>query len=151
MRFRRPNWLNVALAALPAVVLGLLAAFLTVRGESESFQARYAMLLVGSGIVVSIYALTLVVIVLRSARRAKSLVEDRNILKRRNLTLDGHVRTLESEVELLTAMREVSRITSDEVRFEKLVGSVLQVVRDLTDAREATLRRSPRSVRRGLP
>lgn len=139
MRFRRPNWLNVALAALPAVVLGMFVAFLSVRGETESFQARYVWLLAGSGLVVSVYALTLVVIVLRAARRARALAEDRNILKRRNLSLDGHVRTLESEVELLTAMREVSRITSDEVRFEKLVGSVLQVVRDLTDAREATL------------
>ena len=138
-RFRRPNWLNIALAVLPAVVLGLLLAFIGVPAESDEFPAKYRMLLIAGGLVVSLYALTLVVIVLRSTRRAKALTEDRNILKRRNRTLDGHVRTLESEVELLTAMREVSRITSDEVRFEKLVGSVLQVVRELTDAREVTL------------
>ena len=138
-RFRRPNWLNIALAVLPAVVLGLLLPFLLVPEESPAFGARHAMLLVAGGIVVSIYALTLVIIVLRSARRTKELAGDRDVLKRRNRSLDGHVRALESEVELLTAMREVSRLTSDEVRFEKLAGSVLSVVRDLTDAKEVTL------------
>ncbi len=139
LRFRRPNWLNIALAVLPAVVLGILVSFLAVPSGSSEFAGRYTTLLLAAGAVVCIYALTLVIIVLRSMRRAKELAGDRDVLKRRNRTLDGHVRALESEVELLTAMREVSRITSDEVRFEKLAASVLQVVRDLTDAKEITL------------
>jgi diguanylate cyclase (GGDEF)-like protein len=129
----------VGLALLPAVLLGLLVPFLVVPVDAPPNHSKYQMLLISGGLVISIYALTLVVIVLRSTQKAKDLSEDRNILKRRNRSLDGHVRALESEVELLTAMREVSRITSDEVRFEKLVGSVLQVVSDLTEAREVTL------------
>ena len=139
MRFHAPSLLNVGLALLPAVLLGLLVPFLFVSPESAIFYQSYITLLIAGGVTVSVYALTLAVIALRASRRAHDIADDRNILKRRNRALDGHVQTLESEVELLTAMREVSRIVSDEVRFEKLVTSVLQVVSELTDADEVTL------------
>ncbi|HUU43228.1 MAG TPA: diguanylate cyclase, partial [Planctomycetota bacterium] len=139
MKLRAVSLLNVGLALLPAVLLGLLMPFLFVSPESAIFYQSYITLLIAGGVTVSIYALTLAVIALRSARRVHEISDDRNILKRRNRALDGHVQTLESEVELLTAMREVSRIVSDEVRFEKLVTSVLQVISELTDADEVTL------------
>ena len=139
MTLEGPSWVNVGLALLPAVLLGLLVPFLVVKPEAAVFHGRYLTLLIVGGTVVSIYALTLVFILLRASKRVQLLTGGLDVLKRRNRTLDGHIRALESEVELLTAMREVSRIASDEVRFEKLVSSVLQVVAELTDAREVTL------------
>jgi diguanylate cyclase (GGDEF)-like protein len=139
MKLRGASWVNVGLALLPAILLGLLVPFVVVRAETAAFYRSYIMLLIAGGVVVSFYALTLVVIVLRSGARSRRLAGDRDVLKRRNRALDGHVQALESEVELLTAMREVSRIASDEVRFEKLVSSVLGVVSELTEAREVTL------------
>lgn len=139
MKLRGASWVNVGLALLPAVLLGLLVPFLVVSPESAVFYRSYIALLIAGGVVVSIYALALVVIVLRTTQRGRELAGDRSVLKRRNRALDGHVQALESEVELLTAMREVSRIASDEVRFEKLASSVLQVVSELTEAYEVTL------------
>ena len=139
MTLEGPNWMHVGLALLPAILLGLLVPFLVVQPETAVIHGRYLTLLIAGGTVVSFYALMLAVILVRAARRVQLLEGGLDVLKRRNRTLDGHIRALESEVELLTAMREVSRIASDEVRFEKLVSSVLQVVAELTDAREVTL------------
>ena len=42
-------------------------------------------------------------------------------------------------MELLTAMREVSRLASDDVRFERIATDILKIVGELVEARELTL------------
>lgn len=58
---------------------------------------------------------------------------------RRNRLLGAQNRTLQGQVELLTAMREVSRLASDDVRFERIATNILKIVGDLVEASELTL------------
>ncbi|MBM4048248.1 MAG: diguanylate cyclase, partial [Planctomycetes bacterium] len=46
---------------------------------------------------------------------------------------------LQGQVELLTAMREVTRVVSEDVDFERILEHVLKIVEDLVEAEEMTL------------
>jgi hypothetical protein len=48
-------------------------------------------------------------------------------------------KALQNQVELLTAMREVTRAVSEDVDFEKILGHVLKIVEDLVEPTEMTL------------
>lgn len=130
---------DLLLAVMPAVLLGGFLSFCWVVPEESSFYRPYMLVIVVGGAVVAFYALAMVVILVRSARRNRSLAEDVDVLRRRNRLLTSQIMALQSQVELLAAMREVSRLASEDVRFERIATDILKIVGDLVDARELTL------------
>ncbi len=130
---------DLLLAVMPAVLLGGFLSLCWVIPEESSFYRPYMLVIVVGGAVVAFYALAMVVILVRSARRNRSLAEDVDVLRRRNRLLTSQIMALQSQVELLAAMREVSRLASDDVRFERIATDILKIVGDLVDARELTL------------
>lgn len=134
--FRRRDFV---LAILPAALLGALLPFCYVVGENPEFYRRYMTFIVASGAVVAFYALTMVAVLVRAARRNRALAENVDVLKRRNRALATQLRGLQSQIELLTAMRQVSRLASDDVRFERIATDILQIVGDLVGASQLTL------------
>jgi diguanylate cyclase (GGDEF)-like protein len=53
--------------------------------------------------------------------------------------LGRRVRALQQEVELLSAIREVSLIANDDVSFERILGEVLKIVEDLVESSEVAI------------
>lgn len=68
----------------------------------------------------------------RARERAAAAQEDVERLGRR-------VRALQREVELLSAIREVSLIANDDVSFERILGEVLKIVEDLVESSEVAI------------
>ena len=130
---------DVVLAMAPAVLLGFFLAFCAVIPETSAFYRPWMLIIVVSGAVVAFYALILVVVLVHRARLSRELASDLDVLMRRNRLLSSQNRTLQSQVELLTAMREVSRLASDDVRFERIATNILKIVGDLVDASRLTL------------
>ena len=120
---------DLILAVTPAVLLGLFIAF----------YRSYMTTIVAAGAVVAIYAMAMVAVIIHRSRHSRELTADLDVLLRRNRLLDSQIKTLQSQVELLTAMREVSRLASDDVRFERIATNILKIVGDLVEARELTL------------
>jgi diguanylate cyclase (GGDEF)-like protein len=70
--------------------------------------------------------------VARAGARAAAAADEAERLGRR-------VRALQREVELLSAIREVSLIANDDVSFERILDEVLKIVEDLVEAREVSI------------
>ena len=134
MRFR-----DLVLAVAPAVLLGLFLAFCAVIPESSAFYRPYMLIILIASTVVAFYALAMVVILVHRARLNRGLAADLDVLLRRNRLLASQNRTLQGQIELLTAMREVSRLASDDVRFERIATNILKIVGDLVEADQLTL------------
>jgi len=130
---------DVILAVTPAVLLGLFLAFCRFIPEDAAFYRSTMSVIVVASTVVAFYALAMVVMLVHRARRNRELAADLDVLRRRNRLLDSQNKSLQSQVELLTALREVSRLASDDVRFERIATNILRIIGDLVDASELTL------------
>ena len=75
----------------------------------------------------------------RLRRQAVALQRQGAQLGERAAFFEDRSRRLTAQVELLSAMREVSRIVSDEVRFERILDESLRIVQDLLDAESITI------------
>jgi len=89
--------------------------------------------------VTGIYGLVLLAWGWRLRRQAVALERQRAQLGERAAFFEDRSRRLTAQVELLSAMREVSRIVSDEVRFERILDESLRIVQDLLDAESITI------------
>jgi hypothetical protein len=130
---------DVILALAPAAALGAFLALSRMASENSWLSRTSFLAAAGGGAAVAFYALAMVVVLVQRRRRAQELEADLEVLRRRNMLLGSQNRTLQSQVELLTAMREVSRLASDDVRFERIATNILKIVGDLVEARELTL------------
>ena len=90
------RWRDLILAMLPAVLFGGFLSFCWVVPEESSFYRDYMTTLVAGGAAVALYALVLVVVLVRSARRNRALADDVDVLRRRNRLLTSQMRALQS-------------------------------------------------------
>ncbi len=75
-----------------------------------------------------------------------SFSEEISHWKKRCEAVEVRVKRLQVDLELLSAMREVSHIVSDEIDFRRIFEKVLKILEDLLDAEEITVfRGSPES------
>ena len=84
-------------------------------------------------------ALVALIALLSYLERSEFLVHEREKLRRREADHLTQILRLENEMKLLLAMREVSRIVNDDVRFEQIWKKVLRIVRSLVHYEEVML------------
>jgi hypothetical protein len=94
--------------------------------------------LIGLGLT-GAYGLFLVAWALRLRRQAGVLRDQRVRLGERAAYYEDRSKRLSAQVELLSAMREVSRIVNDEVRFDRILDESLRIVQDLVDSESITI------------
>jgi diguanylate cyclase (GGDEF)-like protein len=127
-------------AGVPLVALALsarwLLAYFSVWGGRPAWWVPMA--LIGLG-VTALYGLALLWWALRLRRQAQTLAAQRTRLRERAAFFEDRSKKLAAQVELLSAMREVSRIVSDEVRFDRILDESLRIVQDLVDAQAITI------------
>jgi len=111
-------------------------------GVSENLAFTLAVVAFLSGIFMFVVAGRLV----RLLNEKDSYSGQINQWQKRCEAVEVRVKRLQVDLELLTAMREVSRIVSDEVDFKRIFERVLKIVEELLDAEEITVfRGSPAS------
>ncbi len=71
----------------------------------------------------------------RQAREARRRSQDAAAAERRSDFLQEQNRRLRRQVELLAAMREVTRVVTNDVDFERILGQVLRIVQGLLETR----------------
>ncbi len=126
---------ELALLAVPAAGVALCAGFLAT-GRPLAEWALLAVILACLG---SAYAFWLALVAVKSQRRVSRLAEESGELQRQAQFHESRNRILQSQVEILAAMREVSRAASGEVTFEDIFKQVLGILEDLFGAEEITI------------
>jgi diguanylate cyclase (GGDEF)-like protein len=120
------------------------------RADNQDVDLLAGLVLLGLAGLAALHRLRAAREVRRARERAQAAEDEVDRLGRR-------VRALQREVELLSAIREVSLIANDDVSFERILGEVLKIVEDLVEssevaiylADETTGELRPRVVRRG--
>jgi len=87
----------------------------------------------------SSYGFWLALVAVKSERRVSQLAEEAGEFQRQAQFHESRNRILQSQVEILAAMREVSRAASGEVSFEDIFKQVLGILEDLFGAEEITI------------
>ncbi len=118
---RKPAFISWALG-VAALVSGVLAAYAGFRGAN---LASVGWILNGVLAACGASALRLAE---RRGQEASLATAEANALKEREQFLEGRVSSLHSEVEVLSALRELSRALSSETRFEPVAAEILGIV-----------------------
>jgi diguanylate cyclase (GGDEF)-like protein len=108
-------------------------------GLKDALFENYVVLLTGAAFLTSIFSL---ILARRYVKRASALQQaNQSIeqLKKRNEILLGKTRRLSVDLELLSAMREISRIVSDVADFELIFDNISRIVDDLMEAVDLTI------------
>jgi diguanylate cyclase (GGDEF)-like protein len=109
-------------------------------GMSEPGAAAvYMAVVVTFAFAAGVYSLLLAAAWLVARDRSRDLGEDVVALTARLEGLRARALGLEGELELLAAMREVSRVLNDDVRFERIMEEILRIVEGLVGAVEITI------------
>jgi diguanylate cyclase (GGDEF)-like protein len=69
----------------------------------------------------------------------RELIEEGHRYEKRELEQRGRILRLEEDVDLLTAMRDVSRILNDDVQFDRIWGRILEIVHALVRSEEIAI------------
>jgi len=125
------------------LLLMALSYFFVVReGVKGLLFENYVVLLSAAAFVTSIYSFILTRRYLRRAEKLSRAVQNIDSLKKRNEILLAKNRKLSIDNELLSAMREISRIVSDQYDFERIFEGISKVVDELMEAVEVTVFRA---------
>ena len=124
-------------------VVLMLAAFsffyVTRIGIGERFYGGYLALLVGVAFISGVAFFIIVGRFLKTLGSVGGVNQNLEILKKRNEILLQKNRSLSIEVELLSAMRNISLIVSEDVNFDSIFEKILKIVDELMEAVEITI------------
>lgn len=126
---------TLALLAPPALGLVICLGYLA-GGKPVADRARLALTV---ACLASLYALGISLVLVGSRRVASALANEARELEKQARYHESRNRVLQSQVEILAAMREVSRAASGEVTFEEIFKQVLIILEDLFGAEEITI------------
>ena len=125
---------------IPAASLALVSIYLASNPDLLSGpQASSLLPAVCAAVAAGAAGLVAAAVGLRNSRRARSLRTERDLLEADRGRLLDRNKGLQEQVELLSAMREVTRVVSNTPDFEEILGEVLRIVEDLVNAEEITI------------
>lgn len=123
--------------ALALVGAGLNLVVTTWAASQAEPPARFALL--GAGVVMAVALIGLAWRLERRTRQAQPLQKAVAALEEQTRFLQAHNRHLQTQVEVLAAMREVGRVVSDDVDFRRIIEEVFRILEGLIEAREMTV------------
>jgi len=123
--------------ALALVGAGLNLTVTTWAASQAEPGTRFALL--AAGVVIAVALIGLAWRLERHARRAQPLQKAVAALEEQTRFLQAHNRHLQTQVEVLAAMREVGRVVSDDVDFRRIIEEVFRILEGLIEAREMTI------------
>ncbi len=129
---RRNKEIQLALLALPALTLAVCIVYLVI-GQP---LAGWAMLATILACLASFYGGAVALAMLDLRRKTSTLLREKHQAEQQAEFHESRNRTLQSQLEILSAMREVSRAASGEVSFEDIFSQVLVILEDLLTSRE---------------
>ncbi|MBI4615504.1 MAG: GGDEF domain-containing protein [Planctomycetes bacterium] len=136
-----------ALLALPLLsLILLLVAGTRLLGPAQGAALPCYALVAGNALV-AVFAL--LGLLAARERRERSL-RDRAALSAREREHVGDILRLEHEIDLLSAMRDVTRILNDDVQFERIWERVLEILRSIVEYEEVTIFVREVGLRNGL-
>lgn len=134
------NWRSVLKACawlvLPLITIAVTIYFVFIYLETASNVAHLLAPLV---ILTCLYAITLTVAIQRLMARISSLLGEKKSNRRVEKDLVTRYEDLQNQIELLSAMRNVSHVVNDAVEFRTILEEVTRIVTDLTGASEITV------------
>ncbi len=151
LKFWVPERLAGVLSSLPHAALlalgcgGAAVAGLNLAGFHLSAAPTFLCLLLGGATALLAYR------DFRWTARAEALSADAGARTDLERQLSAQALSLRSQVEILTAMREVSRLTAEEAELDRLARAVFQIMADLVGAEEMTLYLRDRDTGRYAP
>ncbi|MFH1023446.1 MAG: diguanylate cyclase [Planctomycetota bacterium] len=125
--------LRLAFLLFPLVCLSL--ALLTAMGETILPMDQYALLVFAIALAVAVICGGGLLALDRLTRLDRRLRE----MEDHQRFLESNTKSLRYQVELLSAMREVSRVVSDDVQFDKILDKVMRIVEELLGTEEIVI------------
>ena len=138
---RTTPWHRRAWVAAPPVALTLFG--LLALGESFGLWHsnllplgwRFMLVLV----VLAAYTAGVALLYLQNMARLDEASHDLAMTEKRADFLQGHHKDLQGQIELLAAMREVTRVVTNDVEFERILEQVLRIVEGLFETKSITI------------
>lgn len=155
---RRRLLLRVVLAVVPAASIGAAVSFFhAVPNVDSEHLFWYTFILSSLVVALSVEALWLLYTYVTLTPRVKRIGRERDFLSQRTKFLEGRLVLLEDDVEVLSAMREVTRAAAAREGLEGVLDDTLTIIQDLLAAEWVTIfvheeegdRLVPRAHRRG--
>ncbi|MFH0965334.1 MAG: GGDEF domain-containing protein [Planctomycetota bacterium] len=131
--------LGVFLPVLGIAAAGILAGVMLRTEPGSAWREAWGWGAVGVTLAAAGWSAYLGVLVLRRDATRREIEREREAALRMVEAQDGRLRHLRSQVELLTAMRELSRVSTDETRFDEVLKELIRIVEGITRAEEAAI------------
>lgn len=137
---RRDYLVRLALVALPVLTAATALSFFfaTDRTEMKSVIA-YTFVLAALALLLSVEAMWLYYQYSRHRPRLKRVGGERDFLKRRAKFLESRLASLEDDVEVLSAVRQLARVAGAHDELDRVLEETLRIVQDLVNADWVTI------------
>ena len=122
--------------ALPLVTIGVMIFYVF---EALERIPEVAYVLAPLVILTCVYAVALSMVIQRLVARVETLLGEKKTTRRIEKDLVTRYEDLQNQIELLSAMRNVSHVVNDAVEFGSILAEVTRIVSDVTGANEITI------------
>ena len=124
---------------LPACALLAAASFLYLPSDARAAETGLATAVGWLSFAASGYCIVLVARLRSTKRENYFLGENARVSEKRSRYVERRNRELRSQIDVLSAMREISRIVNSDVNFTSMLAEILRIIGGLIDPREVTL------------
>ena len=137
---KRGTSIRIALAAVPAAAGGMALTFFRIAPSIDGERLlTYTLALSILSLAVSFEAAWLLYAYLAARPRMKRVGRERDFLERRSKFLEGKLSILEDDMEVLSAMRQMSRAAAAHDKLDRVLEETLKIIQELIDADWVTI------------
>ena len=134
------RWLLAAFLTLSAIAIGVVVIAVVQLTPSGSATRLVGALAAGAAMAAAAYVAAAITRRQTAlARRLDDVTAERSALMRMMGYQDARLRSLSAQVELLTAVRELSRVSGEETRFDEILLELVRIVTGITGAHEIAI------------